>query len=83
MKLRLTAFQKRWRIEMSEMIDRLTEVIFDGGDSTKSASREIAIAVLKALREPTAGMLSAMEPWSRVSGHHELVWKSGIDEALK
>lgn len=44
--------------------------------------REVARAVIEAMREPTKAQLEAMEPWSRVSGHHEMVWKAGIDAAL-
>lgn len=42
----------------------------------------IGRAAIKAMREPTKTQLAAMEPWSRTTGHHELVWKAGIDAAL-
>jgi len=42
----------------------------------------VARAVIEAMREPTKTQIEAMEPWSRVSGHHEMVWKAGIDAAL-
>jgi len=44
--------------------------------------RAVVKAVLKAMREPTKTQLDAMEPWSRTTGHHEMVWKAGIDAAL-
>lgn len=44
--------------------------------------REVALAVIRTMREPTKAQLEAMEPWSRVSGHHEQVWKAGVRAAL-
>lgn len=41
-----------------------------------------ARAAIEAMAEPTKIQLDAMEPWSRVSGHHEMVWKAGIKAAL-
>ncbi|MFA7282243.1 MAG: hypothetical protein WC100_19335 [Sterolibacterium sp.] len=44
--------------------------------------KNAAEAAIEAMREPTKTQLDAMEPWSRTTGHHELVWKAGIDAAL-
>lgn len=44
--------------------------------------RAVAQAVIEAMMEPTKIQLEAMEPWSRVSGHHEQVWKAGVRAAL-
>lgn len=41
-----------------------------------------ARAAIEAMAEPTKIQLEAMEPWSRVSGHHEMVWKAGVKAAL-
>lgn len=41
-----------------------------------------ARAAIEAMMEPTKIQLDAMEPWSRVSGHHEMVWKAGVKAAL-
>lgn len=43
---------------------------------------DLARAAIEAMTEPTKIQLDAMEPWSRVSGHHEMVWKAGIKAAL-
>lgn len=43
---------------------------------------DTARAAIEAMREPTKAQLEAMEPWSRVSGHHEMAWKAGINAAL-
>lgn len=42
----------------------------------------IASAGIAGMHEPTKAQLEAMEPWSRVSGHHEMVWKAGVKAAL-
>jgi len=42
----------------------------------------ISRAAIEAMMEPTKTQLDAMEPWSRVSGHHEMVWKAGVKAAL-
>jgi hypothetical protein len=43
----------------------------------------IGRAAIEAMREPTDEMKAAMAPWGRTTGHHEGVWISGIDAALK
>ncbi len=44
--------------------------------------RIIGQAAIEVMMEPTKTQLEAMEPWSRVSGHHEQVWKAGVRAAL-
>ena len=74
-----------------QMEAAIAEVISERGDAElKSALGRfladhggvIADAALRALLTPSAQMLEAMEPWSRVSGHHEQVWKAGVRAAL-
>lgn len=42
----------------------------------------IATAALSALMTPSPEMLSAMEPWTQVSGHQSMVWKAGVKSAM-
>lgn len=51
-------------------------------DTQRSYNLSLARAAIEAMEEPTKIQLEAMEPWSRVSGHHEMVWKAGVKAAL-
>lgn len=51
-------------------------------DYLDALCKNAAEAAIEAMAEPTKIQLEAMEPWSRVSGHHEMVWKAGIKAAL-
>lgn len=67
---------------MSEMIERLSKVIASNKNGTES---EIAIAVLKALREPTQKMILAgvtLEP-TRNSATVRYIFQGMIDGAMK
>jgi hypothetical protein len=65
---------------MSEMLDRIEHIILLGRCSD-SSNREIAKAVLEAMREPTENVRCALETAFR-SWHGEGAWKVGIDAAL-
>ncbi len=72
---------------MNEMIERVARAMADSVamnyDHNSTIFQHYARAAIEAMREPSADVLKAMEPWSRSTGHHELVWKAGIDAALK
>lgn len=65
------------------MIERVAEALMAIPlDEKNSDYYALARAAIEAMREPTKTQLDAMEPWSRTTGHHEMVWKAGIDAAL-
>lgn len=80
---------------MSEIIERVARVLEPQAwaalglcdtlayKNRRTSSLRKAKASLEAMREPTNEMKAAMEPWTRVSGHQDGVWKAGIDAALK
>lgn len=61
------------------VIERVAEAIKNCKEDGYNA---VARAAIEAMAEPTKAQLEAMEPWSRVSGHHEMVWKAGVKAAL-
>ena len=74
---------------MSEMVERVARAICESEKMNPDDKLggwihwvNAARAAIEAMREPTDEMLSAMEPWSRVTGHHKLVWGAGVDAAL-
>jgi hypothetical protein len=83
--------------EMGEMVLRVeaavAEAVLGSGASPKFIAKLgvflanhpglIGRAAIEAMRKPTDEMKAAMAPWSRTTGHHEGVWISGIDAALK
>jgi hypothetical protein len=73
---------------MSEMIERLVYVFDDEIDPivTKSQCREMAIAALTAMRDPTEAMLRAWDA-ANIQGPQSdkwkiVVWQAMIDAAL-
>jgi hypothetical protein len=67
---------------MSEIMDRVAKAIrdtaFEGG-----GSREIARAVIEAMREPTEEMRDAATHVEGVAEYFGEVWRAMIDEALR
>lgn len=76
------------------MIERVAKAMFNAhtlsgedhwafaDDIQRESKLREARAAIEAMAEPTKIQLEAMEPWSRVSGHHEMVWKAGVKAAL-
>lgn len=67
---------------MSEMVDRVERVIFQGRLEGEPCSA-IACAVIKAMREPTSKMVVAVLQTSARDVPAERMWQAMIDEALK
>lgn len=76
---------------MNEMLKRIMEAIYDAYDHhsiyPEDNRREIAIAVLTAMREPTKEMANAPEvdcgEYAVSSALCEIIWEAMIDKALE